>query len=123
MFVYGTLRRGQRAWWRIEPHVCSAEPAHRRGTMYAFDAGYPGIVLTGDTLIAGELLQLVSPQAVLIELDAYEGDEFVRVMAEVETSSGLVPAWVYVVADASLATGTRIPGGDWCAHVSGSASG
>ncbi len=117
MFVYGTLRRGERAWCQIEPYAAASESARCRGTMVAFDRGYPGLQLTGDAVITGELVTLTRVAAALAWLDDYEGDEFTRREVDVETAAGPVRAWVYAVeAPAVIAAGTPVPGGDWVAY-------
>lgn len=117
MFVYGTLRRGERAWCQIEPYAAASEPARCRGTMVAFDRGYPGLRLAGEVVITGELITLTDVAAALAWLDDYEGDEFTRREIDVETAAGPVRAWVYAVeAPAVMAAGTPVPGGDWVAY-------
>jgi gamma-glutamylcyclotransferase (GGCT)/AIG2-like uncharacterized protein YtfP len=117
MFVYGTLRRGERAWCQVEPYATATETARCRGTMVAFAAGYPGLQLEGATAITGELITLVNVPAALAWLDEYEGDEFTRREIEVETAAGPVRAWVYAIEDrAVIAAGTPVPGGDWVAY-------
>jgi gamma-glutamylcyclotransferase (GGCT)/AIG2-like uncharacterized protein YtfP len=114
LFVYGTLRRGERAWCQIEPYAATSEMARCRGTMVAFDRGYPGLALDGDTVIIGELVTLRDRETALAVLDDYEGDEFTRRAIDVETAAGPERAWVYAVEDhAIMARGTPVPGGDW----------
>jgi gamma-glutamylcyclotransferase (GGCT)/AIG2-like uncharacterized protein YtfP len=121
LFVYGTLRRGERAWCQIEPYAAASELARCRGTMVAFERGYPGLALAGDTVITGELVTLCELDAALAALDAYEGDEFTRRAIDVETAAGPVRAWVYAVEDhAVMASGTPVPGGDWVVFRLGS---
>ena len=122
MFVYGTLRRGERAWCQIEPYAAGSEMARCRGTMVAFASGYPGLALDGDSVIIGELITLRDLETALAALDDYEGDEFTRRAIEVETAAGPVRAWVYAVEDhAIMERGTPVPGGDWVAYRLGSA--
>ena len=117
MFVYGTLRRGERAWCQIEPYAAASELARCRGTMVAFAAGYPGLQLEGDAVIIGELITMHDVPAALAWLDEYEGDEFTRREIDVETDAGPVRAWVYAIEDrAIVAAGTLVPGGDWVAY-------
>ncbi len=124
LFVYGTLRRGERAWCQIEPFAAASEEARCRGTMVAFERGYPGLMLEGDTVITGELITLAEVEAALAALDDYEGAEFGRVEIEVDTAAGVMRAWVYAIEDrAVMAAGTPVPGGDWVAHRLGSAGG
>jgi len=114
MFVYGTLRVGQAARHLIEDHVVGSEVATCNGTLYDFPDGYPGLLLDGRTVVRGELVHLSDLAALLPRLDAYEGKEFERVLTEVETTSGVQYAWVYVLAHPGMATGGQpVPGGDW----------
>ena len=118
LFVYGTLRPGQRAWHLLAPHARADAPAWCAGTMVAFDAGYPGVVLPGTTRIVGELVELVDPAAAFAVLDAYEGEEFTRVRATVDRAEGRCEAWIYVLSDAALVQhGTPVEGGDWARHA------
>jgi gamma-glutamylcyclotransferase (GGCT)/AIG2-like uncharacterized protein YtfP len=115
LFVYGTLRTGQSARRILDDHVRSSQPAHCTGTMYAF-ASYPGVVLDGFTRIVGELVELDDAHAALPLIDAYEGEDFTRIVCEVEGGSGIERAWIYVLADAgAVAEATPVPGGDWLA--------
>jgi gamma-glutamylcyclotransferase (GGCT)/AIG2-like uncharacterized protein YtfP len=120
LFVYGTLRTGQRAHGLLAPHVRASEPAWCRGTMYGFATGYPGVVLAGSTRIVGEVVGLTDPAAAFVALDAYEGDEFARVVAEVEVMGGVRRAWIYVLSDPALTQlGSLIDSGDWAGCVVG----
>lgn len=117
MFVYGTLRRGERAWCQIEPYAAASEAARCRGSMVAFASGYPGLTLEGDAVVTGELITLRDVPLALAWLDDYEGDEFTRREIDVETDAGPVRAWVYAIEDrAVMARGTPVPGGDWVAY-------
>ncbi len=118
LFVYGTLRTGQRARRLVEEFVRSVEPGTCAGSMYDFPAGYPGIVLDGMMQIVGEIVHLADLPAALPLLDAYEGDEFTRVLTEVEGPAGKCWCWVYVLADPELTEdGTLVASGDWASHV------
>jgi gamma-glutamylcyclotransferase (GGCT)/AIG2-like uncharacterized protein YtfP len=116
LFVYGTLRSGQSSRRMLDDYVRTSQPAHCRGTLYAFASGYPGMVLDGDTVIVGELVELDDLDKALRLLDAYEGEDFTRIQCDVEGGGGIERAWIYVLADpASAMEATLIPGGDWTA--------
>lgn len=116
LFVYGTLRSGQSSRRMLDDWIRNSQPARCRGTLYAFPSGYPGLVLDGDVLIVGELVELDDVDKALRIIDAYEGDEFSRIQCDVEGAGGIERAWVYVLADpASASEATLIPGGDWAA--------
>jgi gamma-glutamylcyclotransferase (GGCT)/AIG2-like uncharacterized protein YtfP len=121
VFVYGTLRQGQTARSMIANHVVSSEPATVPGRIYAFPLGHPGLVQPypdqprGGALVVGELLRLSDLPAALALLDAYEGEDFARVLSAVTRADGSTTyAWVYVLADpASAEHGELIASGDW----------
>lgn len=117
LFVYGTLLAGQTSRQLVEAYVKSAAPATARGTIYAFPSGYPGLVVDDRGPVHGELLVLADLASAFPLLDAYEGDDFVRVLAEVTTADGPVWAWLYALASPELALlGTRVDHGDWARY-------
>lgn len=118
LFVYGTLRDGQSARRMLEAYVRASEPARCRGTMYAFASGYPGVILDGDTTLVGELLHLDDLDKALPLLDAYEGDDFTRILGDVEAGNGIERAWIYVLSDPEqAASAISVPDGDWVAYA------
>jgi len=125
LFVYGTLRSGQTARSLIADHVVRAVPASVEGTLIAFPE-YPGALDidagpgTGERpgRILGELIWLRDLAAALALLDAYEGDDFIRILKKVRGPSGDSWAWCYMLADPRLAdAGTLVPHGDWARWV------
>jgi gamma-glutamylcyclotransferase (GGCT)/AIG2-like uncharacterized protein YtfP len=117
LFVYGTLRSGQAARSLVANHVARSEPATTLGSIYAFPMGYPGMV-EGDGRVRGELLWLSELAAALPLLDAYEGDDFARVLRKVRLSDGSEAwAWCYVLADpATVVHAEPIADGDWVTY-------
>jgi len=118
LFVYGTLLHGQAARSMVGNHVARWEQASITGRMYAFPMGYPGVVDEGDDRIVGELMWLSDLAAAFALLDAYEGDDFVRILKRVQRLDGTeVWAWCYVLADpATITLGDLVPDGDWARH-------
>jgi gamma-glutamylcyclotransferase (GGCT)/AIG2-like uncharacterized protein YtfP len=114
LFVYGTLRTGQTARSLIGDHVARAVPATATGALIAFPE-YPGLVDAGDDTIVGELIWLRDLAAAFALLDAYEGEDFLRILKKVRLESGEDEwGWCYVLADPRLAeAGTTVPSGDW----------
>lgn len=121
IFVYGTLRPGDVGFAEagLAGRVAPLGPAFVRGLLY--DLGdYPGAVLTGSGLIAGELLRPLDP-GVLPLLDEYEiyspadpkGSEYLR-LRTVTVDTG-ISVWIYVY-NRSIADRAPIPGGDWMAY-------
>lgn len=116
LFVYGSLRAGETARSLVAHYVARSEPASGFGVLYAFPDGYPGLLEEGQDSVLGEVLWLDKLAAALPLLDAYEGDDFIRILKEVTvTSSGQrLWCWTYVLADERYARGAeRIDHGDW----------
>lgn len=119
IFFYGTLRSGQAARSLISNHVLESEAATVPGRLYAFADGYPGAVVDGEGgRIVGEVVRLTDLPAAFALLDAYEGDEFVRVRVDAELDcGGRTQAWCYLLANAALAQGAAlVESGDWIAY-------
>jgi gamma-glutamylcyclotransferase (GGCT)/AIG2-like uncharacterized protein YtfP len=114
LFVYGTIRQGQTARSLIAGAVTRCVRAWTVGQIYAFPMGYPGYV-EGDGRVAGEVLWLRDLAATFGLLDAYEGEDFVRIIRQVTLETGEeLWAWIYVLADPeAIKLGTLIADGDW----------
>jgi len=116
LFVYGTLRQGQTARSLIANQIKRCVPAHTAGSLYAFPMGYPGYTEgDGTGSVIGEVIWLTELAATFGLLDAYEGQDFARIIRQVTLDSGeRVWAWVYALADpAAVKLGTVIQHGDW----------
>ncbi len=122
LFVYGTMRQGQTARSIVANSITRSMPASTTGSMYGFPMGYPGYVEEGSGAIVGELLWLSDLAATFGLLDAYEGNDFARVLKQVRVDGGALAGetlwcWIYSLADpAAVALGTLIPDGDWVRH-------
>ncbi|MDB4959841.1 MAG: hypothetical protein JWO36_7410 [Myxococcales bacterium] len=114
LFVYGTMRQGQTARSLIANQISRCVKAHTTGQIYAFPMGYPGFI-EGDGKVIGEVLWLTELAATFGLLDAYEGQDFVRVIRKVTIETGEeLWAWVYALADAgAIRVGTPLADGDW----------
>jgi gamma-glutamylcyclotransferase (GGCT)/AIG2-like uncharacterized protein YtfP len=119
LFVYGTLCAGQTARSLVANHVARSEPATTTGCIYAFPMGYPGMI-AGEGDVRGELLWLSELAAALPLLDAYEGEDFARVLRPVRRGDGSEAwAWCYVLADpATVVHAEHIADGDWVRYRS-----
>ena len=115
LFVYGTLMPGQRAHDLVAAHVASAQPATTDGWLYAFPAGYPGLLDRPGHRVHGWVLELLRPAEVLPVLDRYEGDDYVRGIRAIALSDDRsIDAWCYRLADPALIAGAEpIPSGSW----------
>jgi gamma-glutamylcyclotransferase (GGCT)/AIG2-like uncharacterized protein YtfP len=114
LFVYGTMRQGQTARSLVASSVTRCVKASTAGQIYAFPMGYPGYV-EGAGRVVGEVLWLTELAATFGLLDAYEGEDFVRVIRQVTTETGEeLWTWIYVLADPeAVKLATLIPDGDW----------
>jgi gamma-glutamylcyclotransferase (GGCT)/AIG2-like uncharacterized protein YtfP len=116
LFVYSTLREGQTARSLIANQIAKSVPASTTGAIYAFPLGYAGFVEADPPgRVLGEVLWLNDLPATFGLLDAYEGEDFARVVRQVEFAAGEpVWSWIYVLADPDMARhGTLIEHGDW----------
>ena len=120
LFVYSTLRTGQTARSLITNQVARCVSASTPGSIYAFPMGYAGLIEADPPCrVIWEVLWLTDLPATFGLLDAYEGDDFARVIKQVEIDTGeALWAWIYVLADPDTARhGTLIEHGDWARYV------
>jgi gamma-glutamylcyclotransferase (GGCT)/AIG2-like uncharacterized protein YtfP len=117
LFVYGTLRQGQTARSLVANQIKRCERAWTTGAIYAFPMGHPGFLEgEGQGRVEGEVIWLSELAATFGLLDAYEGQDFARVIRKVtlEVSGEQIWAWVYTLSDPATAKiGTLIQHGDW----------
>lgn len=117
LFVYGTLRQGQTARSLVANQITKCARATTTGCIYAFPMGYPGYSEgDGTGTVYGEVIWLSELAATFGLLDAYEGQDFARVIRKVtlDETNEQVWAWIYVLTDpAAVKFGTLIQHGDW----------
>jgi gamma-glutamylcyclotransferase (GGCT)/AIG2-like uncharacterized protein YtfP len=120
LFVYATLRQGQTARSLIANQISRSVRASTAGAIYAFPMGYAGFVeTTATSRVVGELVWLTELAATFGLLDAYEGDDFARVIRQVTLETGEpVWSWIYVLSDPqAIRHGTLIEHGDWARYL------
>ena len=117
VFVYGTLRTGGAAAGRLRDGVAVRRPAVLDGyAMVGRRHPYPFIVPDPTGSVVGEALGLIPEraEALLVELDRYEGDEYRRTCAPVLVGEETVVAQFWEAADPAVVEGLdRIDSGDW----------
>ncbi len=125
VFVYGTLKPGERNHALCQPWLAGVQPAWVRGELYDLPAcGYPALAV-GDRWVAGVLLQLTDAIALakLDELEDYdptrppEANEYERRWTPIcnERGEPLGTAWVYWMARSRIAAqgGRLVTSGRW----------
>jgi gamma-glutamylcyclotransferase (GGCT)/AIG2-like uncharacterized protein YtfP len=98
LFVYGTLRPGEPNHHLLDGVAGRWSAASVRGRIHAL-VGYPALILDPEAeRIDGHLLESDDLERHWQRLDAFEGDEYRRVLARVELPDGRqVEAFVYVL--------------------------
>jgi gamma-glutamylcyclotransferase (GGCT)/AIG2-like uncharacterized protein YtfP len=103
VFVYGTLRKGEKYAYYLNQAECLANNCTIEGQLYDTGWGYPALLAEkGNVHVKGELYRVTSEQ--LKELDQLEGyienginNLYERVMVKVKTENGEKDAIVYVM--------------------------
>lgn len=116
LFVYATLRQGQTARSLLADRITRSVAASTTGAIYAFPMGYAGLVEAAEPMrVIGELVWLTELPGAFGLLDAYEGEDFVRVIKQVRLETGdVMDSWVYALGDPDMIQhGTLIEHGDW----------
>lgn len=124
VFVYGTLRRGQKYHELIAGKIKSMQNATARGILYDLPCGYPAMI-SGEGAVCGELFELDDAEealTVLDELEDYHGpgkvNEYERVQITVVAEDGTAKScYAYVYPEERRAwlekNGMRVSSGDW----------
>ena len=112
--VYGTLRPGGRAYaaFGLDQRTRHLGPCRISGRIVDL-GGYPGL-LEGDEAVAGDLLA-VDDAHLLEELDAYEGDGYVRATVRLVEPEGEALVWLW---RGSIDGAEPVPGNDWTRRAS-----
>lgn len=101
LFVYGTLLSGVDNQWSRRLWLESGLPSEAKmpGRLYTL-GGYPGMKDPVDGTggwVHGQVARLPAVPSLLADLDAYEGDEFVRLRRTAMLRDGRsVLVWVYM---------------------------
>lgn len=117
VFVYGTLRKGERNASPLKNATCIAEQCWTDGELYDTGYGYPAIKESKGSRVYGELYTVKEDE--LQRLDHLEGyieggnnSLYERIEQTVYTDKGPGDAYMYVASQANLLN-RKIPNGDW----------
>jgi gamma-glutamylcyclotransferase (GGCT)/AIG2-like uncharacterized protein YtfP len=121
VFVYGTLRKGEKYSYYLHEAECLEENCAMKGQLYDTGWGYPALVSESSKKpVKGELYRVTSEQ--LKELDKLEDYEengtnnlYERILAKVATAEGEEEAIVYVMTSIQDHF-IKIEGNDWILH-------
>ncbi len=107
LFVYGTLKRGGKYHDYLEEAELVEEQAVAKGTLYDTGMGYPALVLTGASLVKGEIYDI--PDVLWPALDYLEdysgnpeNDLYDKVTIQVTSANKTYETFVYVAKDKRL---------------------
>ena len=114
IFVYGTLRRGERAHHLLLGASFLGEARTEAGYALIDLGAYPGLVRAVSGQVVGEIYEIDARR--LVEIDAYEGHPvlFRRVELGLDGSgAGATTRAEGYLYTGNPADGTRLDGGDW----------
>lgn len=122
VFVYGTLRRGERNHHYLDVATCIYHQSWIRGTLYDTTSGYPAMQESKTNHIYGEIYEVSESQ--LQAIDRLEGfveggldNLFVRTEATVYNDMGVeLNAIIYTAGQPSSDSSEVIPSGDWLVY-------
>jgi gamma-glutamylcyclotransferase (GGCT)/AIG2-like uncharacterized protein YtfP len=121
IFAYGTLMSGERSHDMLAPRVRHSHgSAHVVGASLVHIDWYPGLILTDDGSVHGELYEIEDVATTLTEFDAYEdfsgydseSSLYRRSLVSAVTAGGSVLAWTYIYLGDPEAF-PLIPSGRW----------
>jgi len=121
IFAYGTLMHGGRSHHLLSPRVRRAHgSAHVVGASLIHIDWYPGLVLSDEGSVHGELYELDDIPTMLTELDSYEDFSgydredslYRRSLVSARTTDGLMLAWTYIYLG-DVDAFPLIPSGRW----------
>ncbi|GGA90315.1 gamma-glutamylcyclotransferase [Ornithinibacillus halotolerans] len=117
VFVYGTLRRGERNDYLLKDAKCLAEQAWTNGVLFDTGMSYPALAPSNSSIVYGELYEVSDTDlARLDELEGYQeggvNNLYNRLEQIIYTDKGKYRAYVYVAHLDSLLK-KKISNGDW----------
>jgi gamma-glutamylcyclotransferase (GGCT)/AIG2-like uncharacterized protein YtfP len=104
--VYGTLAPGRANHWKLAPlrgvWFTGTIRGRRLAAGWGNDHGFPGVQLAADgEEIPVDVFECADLPGHWNDLDAFEGDEYERVVTDVATADGPRSAHIYVIGGSS----------------------
>lgn len=119
VFVYGTLKKGGRFASRFDEFRKSCKAGKVKGTLFSLGS-FPGIVLSGDTEVRGEVHEYNNAKNVEAALDRIEGfispgnlhNLYEKRKVNVETATGTEECYLYEFARSTKDL-DKVSTGEW----------
>jgi gamma-glutamylcyclotransferase (GGCT)/AIG2-like uncharacterized protein YtfP len=118
VFVYGTLKAGERNHHLLENATCLSKDAWIYGRLFDTGHGYPCICVDATTKVYGELYKVSDEQ--LKQLDILEGylgeglnNHYDRIYQDVFMNDHTYSAIIYVYPTINTTSLIEIPDGKW----------
>lgn len=116
VFVYGSLLSGlgnHGLLVRNNARALGQGSTRAAFTMISLGA-FPGVIESGDTAVTGELYEVDDRGLAALDMLESNGRFYTRAEHEIDTDSGSVVAWIYLLPVSYLAErSSRIGDGDW----------
>lgn len=123
VFVYGTLRKGEKNDHLLKDAVLLNQDAWTYGKLFTTDNYYPVLVASNTSKVSGEIYEVTQQQMILLDkLEGYIGlhhddNLYNRFKRSVYTTSEEIDAWVYFIHPRNeMMKREAILHGDWLKH-------
>lgn len=118
LFVYGTLRKGERNHYLIRKAECVEQNAYIFGAMYDTGEGYPALLLDDSKKVLGELYRIDDEMLRIVDrLEGYRPERnenlYERIHIQVFAEDREYEALVYVAGASMNGLTDCIQSGDW----------
>ena len=118
LFVYGTLRKGEKNHYLIRKAECIEQNVYIYGSMYDTGAGYPAIRLDASQKVCGELYRIDDEMLRIVDrLEGYRPERnenlYERIHIQVFGEDREYEALVYVAGTSLNGLTDCIQSGDW----------
>lgn len=118
LFVYGTLRKGEKNHYLIRKAECIEQNVYIFGAMYDTGEGYPALLLDNNKKVLGELYRIDEEMLRIVDrLEGYRPERkenlYERISIQVFAEGREYEALVYVAGASMNGLTDCIQNGDW----------